>query len=704
MVQAADILVNNNLGYNGVASYFTQSETTLVASGNTVVVGFNDSGSANGANQFTGFAYSSDGGATFTDGGTLPANPQGDAGDPVMARDNATGRIYFATLQKIGSGIDVFRSDDGGVTWSAPAQGAPGKTDGLQDKDWISVDNFAGPGQGNVYVVARDFGTGNGIYLFRSTDGGVTFGPSGGTLITTGNQGAFVAVGPNHEVYVFWYAADSIQMRKSTDQGVTFGAPVTVASGLLGGINGDLTLTGLRQGTSTYAYFRSNEFPHAAINPVTGDIYVTFANRGTGADQADAFLVQSTDGGATFGTPVRINDDATTTDQWFPTLAVTPDGANLGLFYYSRQEDPVNDNLFKYYGRIAAISGSTITFDPSFAISDVASLPEFGRDTAVNTTYMGDYNQAVATPGAFHVVWSDNRDNLGIFPPNPNKDPNVYYEKILLAVPMPTISITDVSQAEGNTGTTSFTFAINLSSPANVPVTVQYATADASATAGSDYAALPLTTLTFAPGQTSQPVTVTVNGDTTFEPNETFFVNLSNASGANIADGQGLGTIVNDDPAPLTISVNDVTRLEGNNGQTAFVFTVSLSAASGAPVTVQFATADGTASSTNGNERDYSNSSGGLTFSPGQTVKTVTVSVKGDKRVELDETFFVNLRNPSGATISDDQGLGTIVNDDGPAAPVAGSAPLDVNAIDAVFAAAGQQPAGRRELARLLRR
>src|SRR5215470_958720 len=238
VVSPDNSLVNNNAGATGTG-FFTQSETTLMAFGNTVVVGFNDSGSnAGGTNKFTGFARSTNGGATFTDGGTLPTNPNGDAGDPVLARNEATGRIYFATLQFSGSGIMVFRSDDNGATWAAPVQGAPGKS-GFQDKEWITVDNFAGAGNGNVYLVARDFGAGNGIYFFRSTDNGDTFGPSGGTLIVPGSQGAFVAVGPDHSVYVFWYAGLTLQMRKSTDQGLTFGAPVTVASGLVGGVNGD---------------------------------------------------------------------------------------------------------------------------------------------------------------------------------------------------------------------------------------------------------------------------------------------------------------------------------------------------------------------------------------------------------------------------------------------------------------------------------
>src|SRR5207302_8849563 len=128
-------------------------------------------------------------------------------------------------------------------------------------------------------------------------------------------------------------------------------------------------------------------------------------------DKGDVFLVQSTDGGAGWSAPLKVNDDVTTTDQWQPTIAITPGGDKLGIFYYSRQEDPTN-NLFKYYGRVASISGSTLTFAPSFAVSDTASLPEFGRDSAVNSVYMGDYNTAYATPGAFEVSWSDNRSDL----------------------------------------------------------------------------------------------------------------------------------------------------------------------------------------------------------------------------------------------------------------------------------------------------
>ncbi|MDZ7361709.1 MAG: glycoside hydrolase [candidate division KSB1 bacterium] len=158
----------------------TQSETAIVlGSGSNIIVGFNDSGSfIGGASKFTGFSTSANGGSTWVDGGTLPTNPTGDAGDPVLARNNVTGRIYFSTLQFSGNGIAVFRSDDDGATWMAPTQGVPGAT-GFQDKEWIAVDNFPGPGQGNVYLVVRDFAsTGGGIRFTRSLDHGATFTPS----------------------------------------------------------------------------------------------------------------------------------------------------------------------------------------------------------------------------------------------------------------------------------------------------------------------------------------------------------------------------------------------------------------------------------------------------------------------------------------------------------------------------------------------
>jgi glucose/arabinose dehydrogenase len=226
----------------------------------------------------------------------------------------------------------------------------------------------------------------------------------------------------------------------------------------------------------------------------------------------------------------------------------------------------------------------------------------------------------------------------------------------------PTISINDVSVAEGNSGTTTATFTVSLSNASSQTITANYATADVSAGAGSDYVSAS-GTVTFTPDQVSQTISVTVNGDTTFEPNETFNVNLSSPSNATIADGQGVGTITNDDTQP-TISINDVTVGEGNAGTTTAAFTVSLSNASSQTITVNYATADNTATAGS----DYVATSGTLTFTPGQTSQPVNVTVNGDPGFELAETFNVNLSGASNATISDNQGVGTIANEDLPPA------------------------------------
>jgi hypothetical protein len=229
--------------------------------------------------------------------------------------------------------------------------------------------------------------------------------------------------------------------------------------------------------------------------------------------------------------------------------------------------------------------------------------------------------------------------------------------------PLPTISIDDVTATEGNAGTKGFTFTVTLSAASGQTVTVSYATADGTtnpATAGNDYTSTS-GTLTFPPGVTSRQITVSVAGDINQEPNETFFVDLTSPTNATIADGRGVGTIINDDS--ITISINDVSVTEGNGGNTQAIFTVTLSASSTQTITVSWATADGTATIANS---DYTAGSGSLTFAPGVLAQTITVNVRGDTVFEADETFFVNLTNPTNATIADGQGQGTIANDDTP--------------------------------------
>ena len=223
----------------------------------------------------------------------------------------------------------------------------------------------------------------------------------------------------------------------------------------------------------------------------------------------------------------------------------------------------------------------------------------------------------------------------------------------------PQISINDVSVIEGDSGAINAIFTVQLSAASSQTVSVNYATADDTATAGLDYTAQS-GILTFSPGQVSKTITIPISGDLLNEINETFQINLTNPVNATISDAQGIGTITDNDPIP-SFRINDVTLAEGNSGTKNATFTVSLSAPSGRTTSVDFATANGTARSTS----DYTATSGTLTFAPGETAKTINVAIAGDTMVEPNETFLVNLLNPTNTTIADTQGVGTIADDDG---------------------------------------
>lgn len=242
--------------------------------------------------------------------------------------------------------------------------------------------------------------------------------------------------------------------------------------------------------------------------------------------------------------------------------------------------------------------------------------------------------------------------------------------------PVPgSLSIGDVELAEGNSGTTAFTFTVLRSGGDDGAVGATW-TIDAPGGAGLadlvDFApGQPTTgTVSFADGETSQTITILVQGDVDFEPTETFLVTLSNPTGGvALGNFNGTGEIQNDDPAPAgSFSIDDITLSEGDSGTTAFTFTVTRTGGTAGTVTVNYATADGTAV----DPSDYAAASGTLTFLDGETSKTVTVFVDGDTTFEGDEVFAVNLSGPTGgATILDSQGVGTITNDD--TAPAAGS-------------------------------
>ena len=225
------------------------------------------------------------------------------------------------------------------------------------------------------------------------------------------------------------------------------------------------------------------------------------------------------------------------------------------------------------------------------------------------------------------------------------------------------LTISDGSMlTEGNSGSSTMPFTVTLSSQWMTTVTVAYATSDGSAMAGGDYVATS-GVLTLVPGETSQQIPVTVNGDSWVESDETFNLSLSNASGATIDGANGVGTIINDDSTALSIADSTVT--EGDSGVVNALFPVTLSYPSELTVTVQYTTSEGSAN----DGVDYTGVlNATLTFTPGVISQTIAIAVLGDVELEANETFSVTLGSAQYATIDDGMAIGSILDNDTPTA------------------------------------
>ncbi len=227
---------------------------------------------------------------------------------------------------------------------------------------------------------------------------------------------------------------------------------------------------------------------------------------------------------------------------------------------------------------------------------------------------------------------------------------------------LPVLTVSSASTVEGTgAGTTELHFLFTLTQPAHDAVSVHYATSPGTALAGNDYT--PASgTLTFAAGEVSKEIVVQVVRDADVEADESFKLVLSQLSGpAVLGNASADGTILNDDTAVLpSLSVNDVVVQEGDSGTTLATFTLSLSAASALAVSVDYATANGTAVAPG----DYAGGSGSVTFAPGQTSAQVSVQIKGDTLNETDEAFQLLLTGAVNASLGKAQGTATIVNDD----------------------------------------
>ncbi|MFL6209512.1 MAG: beta strand repeat-containing protein, partial [Pyrinomonadaceae bacterium] len=232
-----------------------------------------------------------------------------------------------------------------------------------------------------------------------------------------------------------------------------------------------------------------------------------------------------------------------------------------------------------------------------------------------------------------------------------------------ITVNAPTFTIDDVTHQEGNGGTTAYTFTVTKMGTTSLNATVDYATVDGTAIAPSDYTAITTTTLTFLPADTTKQVTVLVNGDTTFEPDEAFTVHLSNPVNANIGDADGTGTIQNDDTAgTLKFSATSYSTAEGNSGTHTATINVQRTGSMSGAIGVHYATSNGTAAAGS----DYVATSGDLSWADGDSAdKAFTVTINGDTTFEGDEFLNLTLSAPTGgATLGSPSTARLFITDD----------------------------------------
>jgi len=419
-----------------------QNETSIAVNPNNeliVVGGFNDYALIATGFGGNGVAYSTNGGVSFTrlsTGVPLPANFDNAGGDPGVAFDSQ-GRLYYSHLGigagpdfQQNSGVFVARSDNGGVNWNATVGVATnvssmGSRVNFEDKPYIDADrNVASPHRDRVYLTWTRFYEGNypgtstagggDIMLSHSDDGGQTWSAAirlsatadlGGNTGTGGAgrsfvQGSLPRVGPDGSVYVAFHFSGRTCLRRSTDGGATFGA-ITFPFGN----SSDASRIVAQPSEWT---FRVNDFPSMATDPTRpGYVYVVNADDPTNdasGDNGDIIFARSTNFGASWGAPVKLNDDAGTASQVFPWIAVTG-GGNVGVIWYDAR-NASGSNTTDVYGTFSSDGGGS--FQPNFRVTDVTFNPNTGQFGG--NTFFGDYNGLAAGASLFYALWTDGRN------------------------------------------------------------------------------------------------------------------------------------------------------------------------------------------------------------------------------------------------------------------------------------------------------
>ncbi len=393
----------------------TQSENSVFVNPIDNQISLNSNNSQTGAS-FSGTSalFTFDGGLTWT-GGSASAGGS-NSGDPAVAID-LNGTSYIGHIAN-GGGQGVAISNNNGATWSTSVI-ASGAT-GFLDKNHLWVDNgTSSPFQGNLYSAWTNFGGANygEIEVSRSTDNGVTWSAPVTVSAAIGagshNQGVNIQTGPNGDVYAVWAIYDSwpsrenaIGFARSTDGGATFGAAVRIHNN----IQGVRWQPGFPIANPHGKNMRSNSFPGMATDISTGansgTIYVVWSNVGvpgvnTGTD-VSIYMMSSTDNGVTWSTPSKVNQDPIGNVQYFPWIASDPVNGNLSVIFYDDRNVAATDAE-------AWVANSTDggTSWSDNRVSDVSFTP--APIPGLAGGYMGDYLGISARDGQVYPVWSDNR-------------------------------------------------------------------------------------------------------------------------------------------------------------------------------------------------------------------------------------------------------------------------------------------------------
>ena len=414
-IETSSGLVNSPDVVLVTGSGISQSENSVFVNPNNNQIALNGNNSFGMSPTGANAIFTFDGGLTWTGGPAAPLS--GNMGDPAAAV-GLDGTSYMGHISAgFNQGVDI--STNNGATWSASSIAT---SSALLDKNHLWIDNSPGsPHEGNLYSAWTQIGGGgtgnNQIVISRSTNNGATWSTplSISNAVSAGshNQGVNIQTGPNGEVYAVWAIYDAwpgvenaIGFSVSTNGGVTFSPAVRIHNN----IKGIRYQPGAGLTNATGKNMRQNSFPGMTVDisggANDGDIYVTWTNVGTpgintGSD-VSVWMIKSTNGGSSWSSPSRINQDPVGNHQYFPWIACDPvSGALHTVFYDDRN---VTGAQVETWVASSTDGGSTWT---DFRVSDVAFTP--APIPGLAGGYMGDYLGIAARGGQVYPVWTDNR-------------------------------------------------------------------------------------------------------------------------------------------------------------------------------------------------------------------------------------------------------------------------------------------------------